>query len=153
MVGPQGLGQALGVARRCQCEVKLRPQRERWECSLLGGLIMELQHSGRQRMEIEHPADPAMIYGNRVARLDNPREFTRSERVGEREADDLLLHIRRDARFDRDLATCMGEGAAVEEPHKARALKTLQIAPELMIGNACGLTLLGKRALALEDRA
>ena len=114
---------------------------------------MELQHSGRQLMEIEHPADPAMIYGNLVARLDNPREFTRSERVGESEADDLLLHIRRDARFDRDLATCMGEGAAVEEPHKARALKTLQIAPELMIGNAGGLTLLGKRALALEDRA
>jgi hypothetical protein len=114
---------------------------------------MELQHVGRQLVEIEHPPDPAMIYGNFVACLDNPREFTRSERVGEGEADDLLLHIRRYARFDWDLATRMRQGAAVEETHKARALKTLQIAPELVIGNACGLTLLGERALALEDRA
>ena len=104
-------------------------------------------------MEIEYPPNPTMIQGNLVARLDDLREFTRSERVGEGQTDDLLRHIRRDACFDRDLATRMGQGAAIEETHKARTLKALEIPPELVIGNACGLALLGERILALEERA
>ena len=114
---------------------------------------MELQRFRRQLMEMEHPPNAAMIQGNLVARLDDLREFSGRKGVGQGQADDLLLHIRRYARCDRDLATRMGEGTAVEETHQARALKALEIPPELMIGNTCGLALLGERLLALEDRA
>jgi hypothetical protein len=34
-----------------------------------------------------------------------------------------------------------------------RPLKALEIPPELVLGNACSLALLGERLLALEDRA
>jgi hypothetical protein len=47
----------------------------------------------------------------------------------------------------------MGQGAAIEETHKARTLKALEIPPALVIGNACGLAGLGERILALEERA
>ena len=143
----------MGVGGRFQREVKLLPSRERGECGLLGGLIMELQRVGRELMEIKHPAHPAMIQGNLVARLDDLREFAGRTGVGQGKADALLLPIRRDAHCDRDFATRMGEGAAIEETHKACALKALQIPPKLVIGNACGLALLGERILALEDRA
>lgn len=104
-------------------------------------------------MEIEDTPDAAMIDDDLVARLDNPCEFPRSEWMGEGQTDDLLLDVRRHARFDGRLAAGMGKSPAIEEADKACALKASQIPPQVVIGKARALALLGERRLPLEDRA
>jgi hypothetical protein len=64
-------------------------------------LVVESQDVGRELMHAEHPLDAPMANRDGAARLDDPREFMGGEGVGECQADDLLLNVRRYPRFDR----------------------------------------------------
>lgn len=104
-------------------------------------------------MQLEHPPNPTMIDGNLIAGLDNPREFTGGEGVGQGQADNLVLDGEWHTRGDGRLAAPMREGPVIEEAHEAGALKPPQILPQLMIRDARRLALLDKRDLPLEDGA
>jgi hypothetical protein len=104
-------------------------------------------------MELEDPPNPAMINGDLITGLDNPREFSGREGVREGEADDLGLHMERHAHFNRGFAARMGQGPVIQETDDARTLEALQIPPQLVIGEACCVTLLGKGGLPLENGA
>jgi hypothetical protein len=73
--------------------------------------------------------------------------------MGECQADDLVLNLTRHTCVDRWLAARMGEGPAIEEADNPRVLKAAEVLPESVIRDARRVALLGKRALALEDRA
>ena len=47
----------------------------------------------------------------------------------------------------------MGEGPVIQEADKPRTLKALQIPPQLVVGDARRLALLGESGLALENGA
>jgi hypothetical protein len=153
MVGPQGLEQALGAGGRFQGEIKLLPSGEGRERSLLCRLVMQTQHRGRQLMQIEDPPNPTMIDGEFVTGLDNPREFLSGEGVRESEPHDLVLHMEWYALVERGRAAGMGEGPVIQEADETRALKALQIPPQLVVGNTGRLALLGEGGLTLENGA
>ena len=153
MVGPQGLEQALGAGGRFQGEIKLLPSGEGRERSLLRRLVMQTQRRGGQLMQIEDPPNPTMIDGERITGLDNPREFPSGEGVRESEPHDLVLHMKWDTHVERRRAARMGQSPVIEEADKARALKALQISPQLVVGDTRRLALLGEGGLALENRA
>ena len=92
---PQGLNQALGMGSRFEPEVELLPCWKRREGSLLRALVMQTQHCGRQLMQLEDPPNPAMIDGECITGLDNPREFSGGEGMRESEPHDLLLYMER----------------------------------------------------------
>ena len=94
-----------------------------------------------------------MVNRDGMARLDDPREFTGGKGVGQCQADDLLLNVRRHTRLDRCLAARMGEGPAIEEADNPCALKAPEILPESVIRDPHGTALLRKCGLALEDGA
>jgi hypothetical protein len=104
-------------------------------------------------MPIKDPPNPAMIQRELVTGLDNPRQFPSGEGVRECEPHDLVLHMQRDAHVERGWAARMGQGSVIEEADKARALKALQISPQLVVGDTRRLALLGEGGLALENRA
>jgi hypothetical protein len=56
---------------------------------------MQLQHVPGEVMEVTHLPDAAMIHGDSVAGLDNPREFAGGEGRREGQADNLLLDVDR----------------------------------------------------------
>jgi hypothetical protein len=116
-------------------------------------LVVESQDVGRELVHTEHPLDAPMADRDAMARLDDPREFMGGEGVGECQADNLWLDLRRHTRFDRWLAAGMGEGPAIEEADNPRVLKASEILPESVIGDARDTALLGERGLALEDGA
>ena len=153
MVWPYGLEQALGAGSRFQGEIELLTSRKRRESGLLGRLVMQAQHLGRQLVELEDPPDPAMIDGYLIAGLDNPREFPGREGVREGEPDDLVLHMERYTYFNRGFAACMGQGPVIEQTDEARALKALQIPPQLVVGKTGRVALLGEGGLTLENGA
>jgi hypothetical protein len=153
MVRPSGVDQALGAGGRCQRQGELLASGERWECSLLRRLVLQAQHLRGQLMQSENPPDAAMISGALVAGLDDPRECTGGARVGEGEADDLVLDMERHAHFGRGLPARLRTGSPVQEPHQAGALKTPQIPPAAMRREARRVALLRQRTLALEERA
>ena len=153
MVGPQGLEQALGAGGRFKGEIRLRPSGEGRERSLVLRLVMQTQHRGGQLMQIEDPPNPTMIDGEFVTGLDNPREFPRGEGVRESEPHDLVLYMERYTYFNRGFAACMGQGPVIKQTDEARALKALQISPQLVVGDTRRLALLGEGGLALENRA
>jgi hypothetical protein len=102
-------------------------------------------------MEIEDPPNPAMINGEFITGLDNPREFSSREGVREGEADDLVLHMKWHAHFNWGFAARMGQGPVIQETDDARTLEALQIPPQLVIREACRLALLGEGELPLEN--
>ena len=153
MVGPQGLEQALGAGGRFQGEIKLRPSGEGRERSLLRRLVMQTQHRGGQLMQSEDPPNPTMIDREFVTGLDNPREFPSGEGVRERESHDLVLHMEWYARVERGRTVSMGEGPVIQEADETRALKALQIPPQLVVGDTGRLALLGEGGLPLENGA
>lgn len=153
MVGPQGLEQALGAGGRFQGEIKLLPSGEGRERSLLRRLVMQTQHRGGQLMQIEDPSNPTMINREFVTGLDNPREFPSGEGVRESEPHDLVLHMEWYARVERGRAAGMGEGPVIQKADETRALKALQIPPQLVVGDPGRLALLGEGGLPLENGA
>lgn len=104
-------------------------------------------------MHVEHPLDAPMVNRDGVARLDDPREFTGGEGMGQCQADDLLLNVRRHTRVDRWLAARMGERPAIEEADNPCALKAPEIFPESVIRDTRGPALVSKCGLALQDGA
>jgi hypothetical protein len=153
MVGPQGLEQALGAGGRFQGEIQRLPSGKGRERSLLRGLVMQTQHCGGQLMQIENPPHPTMIDGKFVTGLDNSREFPSGEGVRESEPHDLGLHMEGYALVERGRAASMGQGPVIQEADETRALKALQIPPQLVVGNTGRLALLGEGGLPLENRA
>jgi hypothetical protein len=103
-------------------------------------------------MQSEHPPNPPMIQGEIVTGLNNPREFSSGEGVREREPHDLVLHMEWDAHVDRGWGAWMEKGPVIEETDETRALKALQVPPQLVVGDTGRLALLGKGGLALEKR-
>jgi hypothetical protein len=93
MVGSQGLGQTLGVSGRLEGQGQLLASRERRQVGLLEGRVMQLQRVRGEVMEVKHPPDTAMIHGDGVTGLDNPRQFTGGEGMREGQAYNLLLDI------------------------------------------------------------
>jgi hypothetical protein len=112
---------------------------------------MQAQHGGGQLMQLEDPPNPTMIDGECVTGLDNPREFSRGEGVREREPHNLGLHMEWDALVERGRAAGMGEGPVIQEADETRALKALQIPPQLVVGHTGRLALLGEGGLPLEN--
>ena len=101
-------------------------------------------------MQLEDPPNPAMIDGEGITGLDNPREFPGGEGMRESEPHDLVLYMERYAYVERRLAAWMGECPVIQQTDEACALKALQIPPQLVIGDARRVALLGERGLALE---
>jgi hypothetical protein len=116
-------------------------------------LVVKSQDVRREPVHVEHPLDPPMVNRHGMARLDDAREFTGGEGVGQCQADHLLLNVRRHTRVDRWLAACMGEGPAIEEADNPGALKAPEILPESVIRDTGGTALVSKCGLALEDGA
>src|SRR5262245_37240912 len=110
---------------------------------------MQTQYRRRELMQIKDPPNPAMIKRDLVTGLDNPRQFPGGEGVRESEPHDLVLHMERDALVERGRAARMGQGPVIQEADKTRALKALQIPPQLVIRDARRLALLGEGGLAL----
>jgi hypothetical protein len=90
---------------------------------------MQTQHCRGELMQIQDPPNSAMIDGDGVTGLDNPRQFPGGEGVREREPHDLVLHMERDTHVERGRAARMGQGPVIQEADKTRALKALQISP------------------------
>jgi hypothetical protein len=88
-------------------EVKLLADREKWEQSLLGGLVMEAQHRGGQLMQLEDPPNPTMIEGDGVTGLHNPGEFSGGEGIRQGETDDLVLDMEQHTDVDKGRAARM----------------------------------------------
>lgn len=82
-VGPEGLGQPLGVGGRLEGQGPRLAGRERRRVGLLAGLIMPRQHVRGAVMEVKHPPNAAMIHGKGVPGLDHPRECTGGEGMRE----------------------------------------------------------------------
>jgi len=153
MIGAQSLEQALGVAGRFEREVELLTRWEWREGRGWRGLVMQVPYRGGELMQLEDSPDPAMLNGEFIAGLDNPGEFPSGEGVCKGKTHDRLLHMERDAHFDRGLAARMGECPMIEETDEAGALKALQIPPQLVVGDTCRVALLGKGGLTLENGA
>ena len=136
---------------RFQGESKLLPSGEGRERRLLRRLVRQTQHRGGQLMQIEDPPNPTMIDGEFVTGLDKPREFPRGEGGREREPHDLGLHMEGYALVERGRAAGRGEGPVIQEADETRALKALQIPPQLVGGNTGRLALLGEGGLPLEN--
>jgi hypothetical protein len=115
--------------------------------------MVKSQDVGRELMHIEHPLETPMVQRDGMARLDDAREFTGGEGMGQCQTDDLLLALKRHTRVDRWLAARMGEGPAIEEADNPHVLKAPEILPESVIRNARRAALLDERGLALEDGA
>ena len=76
------------------------------------GLVMETQYLGGQLMQSKDPSDAAMIKGETVTGLDDPREFAGAEGVRECSADNVLLDRDRHVGGNRGLPAVMRERAS-----------------------------------------
>jgi hypothetical protein len=112
---------------------------------------MQLQHVRGEVMEVKHPPNAAMIHGNGVTGLDNPREFTGGEGMREGQADNLLLDRDRHLGFDRRLPAPMRQGASIQQTVEAIAPKPLQIPPQALVWKSGEVALLSEGPLALYD--
>ena len=99
---------------------------------------MQPQHVWGEVMQVKDPSDAAMINGESVTGLDDPREFAGAEGVRERQADNLLLDRDRHIGFDRWFPAVMRPGPVIQYTGEAIAAKPLQIPPETLIGEARG---------------
>jgi hypothetical protein len=149
MVGSQGLGQTLGVSGRLEGQGQLLASRERWQVGLLEGLVMQLQRVRGEVMEVKHPPDTAMIHGDGVTGLDNPRQFTGGEGMREGQADNLLLDIDGHLGLNRRLPASMLQGASIQQTVEAIAPKSLQIPPQALVRKSRDVALLHEGPLAL----
>jgi len=75
---------------------------------------MQLQHVWGEVMEVKDPSDAAMINGETMTGLDDPREFAGAEGVRECQADNLLLDRDRHLGFDRRLPAAMRYGPLIQ---------------------------------------
>jgi hypothetical protein len=100
-------------------------------------------------MEVKHPSDAAMIHGDGVTGLDNPREFTGGEWMREGQADNLLLDVDRYLGFDGRLPAPMLQGAVIQQTAEAITPKPLQIPPQALIRTPSAVALLSEGPLAL----
>jgi hypothetical protein len=76
--------------------------------------VMQLQHVWGEVMEVKDPSDAAVINGEPVTGLDDPREFAGAEGVRECQADNLLLERDRHLGFDRRLPAAMRQGPLIQ---------------------------------------
>ena len=102
-------------------------------------------------MQVKDPSDAAMINGEPVTGLDDPREFAGAEGVRKCQADNLLLDRDWHLGFDRRLPAAMRYGPLIQYAGEAITAKPLQIPPETFIGEARGLALLDEGTLTLQD--
>jgi hypothetical protein len=93
-------------------------------------------------MEVKPPPDAAMIPGDGVTGLDNPREFTGSQGMREGQADNLLLDVDGSLGFDRRLPASMLQGAVIQQTVEAIAPTPLQIPPPPLIRKPSAVALL-----------
>jgi hypothetical protein len=114
MVGPQSLGQALRGGRGLESKGQLLARRARREVVWLADGVMQLQHVWGEVMEVKDPSDAAVINGEPVTGLDDPREFAGAEGVRECQADNLLLERDRHLGFDRRLPAAMRQGPLIQ---------------------------------------
>jgi hypothetical protein len=112
---------------------------------------MQLQHVRGEVMEVKHPPNAAMIHGNGVTGLDNPREFTAGEGMREGQADHLLLDRDGHLGFDRRLPASMLQGASIQQTVEAIAPKPLPIPPQALVRQSSEVALLEEGPLALYD--
>jgi hypothetical protein len=114
MVGPQSLGQALRGGHGLESKGQLLTRRARREVICLAGCVMQLQHVWGEVMQVKDPSDAAMINGEPVTGLDDPREFAGAEGVRKCQADNLLLDRDRHLGFDRRLPAAMRYGPLIQ---------------------------------------
>jgi hypothetical protein len=148
MVGAQGLGQTLGVGGRLEGQGPLLASRERRPVGPLEGLIMPRQHVRGAVMEVKHPPDAALIRGDGVTGLDNPREFTGGEGMRQGQADNLLLDVDGSLGFARRPPASVLEGASIQQTVEAIAPTPRQIPPQALIRPSSAVALLSEGTLA-----
>src|SRR5262245_17531874 len=113
MVGPQSLSQALREARGLELQRQLLASRARREVVWRAGGVMQPQHVWGEVMQVKDPSDAAMINGESVTGLDDPREFAGAEGVCECKADNLLLDRDRHMGIDPRFHVSMAQGPLV----------------------------------------
>src|SRR5262245_44174271 len=100
-------------------------------------------------MQVKHPPDAAMIHGDGVTGLENPREFADRKGMCEGQADDLLLDVDGYLGFDRRPPASMRQEAMIQQTVEAIAPKPLPIPPQPLIRQSSDVALLEEGTLTL----
>ena len=117
------------------------------------GLVMALQGGRRELMPDEYVLDASVINRLVVARLNNPGQLARGERMGQGQPHDVWLDMLGETCLNGRPAAGMWQGAPIDQAEDPSPLKTLELAPQLPVAQPRDPAVLGQGPLLPSHRA